>query len=431
MKDNKVCVVGLGYVGITLSVVLAEKGFEVLGIDLNRKVIDMISRKEAHLFEPGVEDLLKENVGKSIFVSDTYPEELPKTIIICVSTPVDLATGKPNLGHLQSAVSDIKQRISEGTLVIVRSTVPIGTSRSIVLPEICSVPGVKLTFCPERTIQGQALREIQELPQIIGSLDEPSEEAAVSFFERITPLIETVGSLEAAEMIKLICNCHTDMIYSYGNEVALMAENFGLDPIKLIKSANNKYPRPDINLPGFVGGGCLTKDPYILIESFSKFDYVPSLVQTARKKNEYMPGHVARDVKARLERAGKKLEDVKIFFLGFAYKGVPETDDIRGSPAEPFIEYVSKYSSKIVGHDYVVSDELIKASGAHPVSIEEGFENADCVVFLNNSPKYAGLDIETLVQSMRKPAVLIDCWRIFGDRGLENYKDLDYGGIGY
>ena len=154
------------------------------------------------------------------------------------------------------------------TLVVVRSTVPVGATRAIVLPELAARwPAPRLALAPERTIQGQALRELEELPQVVGGLDAASGEAAAELFSRLTRRVVRVSSLEAAELVKLVNNCHTDLIYGYGNEVALLAERFGLDPLEVIQGANLEYPRPDLAKPGFVGGGCLSKDPYILLSA--------------------------------------------------------------------------------------------------------------------------------------------------------------------
>ena len=124
---------------------------------------------------------------------------------------------------------------------------------------------VKLVMAPERTIQGQALRELVELPQVVGGLDEASLRAGVEFFGGLAHTVVPVSGLEAAELVKLSNNCHTDLIYSFGNELALIAEEHGLDPLEVIRATNLDYPRPDLSKPGYVGGGCMSKDPYIMI----------------------------------------------------------------------------------------------------------------------------------------------------------------------
>src|SRR4030095_10869787 len=147
-------------------------------------------------------------------------------------------------------------------------------------------------FAPERTIQGQALRELEELPQVVGGLDSAGRGAAAALFARVTKRGGEVSSLEAGELVKLFNNCHTDLIYSYGNEVALMAERWQLDPLEVIRAANLEYPRPDLAKPGFVGGACLSKDPYILISGSRAAGYTPWLVGQARGVHEHPPVYV-------------------------------------------------------------------------------------------------------------------------------------------
>src|SRR5205814_6540904 len=151
-------------------------------------------------------------------------------------------------------------------------------------------------------------------------------------FRRLAPRLVPVSSLEAAEMVKLINNCHTDLIYSYGNEVALMAERFGLDPLEVIRAANVEYPRPDLAKPGFVGGGCLSKDPYILVDSARAAGYEPRLVGQARALNEHLPVHVARRFVELLRERRGAVTGARALVLGFAYQGWPPTDDMPGTP---------------------------------------------------------------------------------------------------
>ncbi|MFC2070981.1 nucleotide sugar dehydrogenase [Chloroflexota bacterium] len=431
MANDNVCIVGIGYVGLTLATMLADKGFSVLGIDKDEKVIKNLEKGNLHLFEPGIDELLKKYTGNKLVFQSSYPEVLPETVIICVSTPIDMTTKQPWLQNLLSASEDISNHIGEGTLVILRSTVPVRTSMNVILPIMRKkASNVRLAFCPERTIQGKAMKELQELPQIIGGLNKESTEAASAIFSRLTRKIVKVSSLEAAELIKFICNCHTDLIYGFGNEVALMAERFGLEPVELINAANLDYPRPNLNLPGFVGGSCLSKDPYILISSFHDFDYIPSLVKSARELNESMPVHMAEKVIEKLKSLGKDAGKTRIFISGFAYKGVPITDDLRGTPAEPFINHLKTFTGNLYGHDYLVSTENIAGFGVSPCSVEEGFNQADCVVFLNNHPSYKDLDINKLTGTMNKPALLIDCWRLFEIGEMSRIEGLTYGSIG-
>jgi UDP-N-acetyl-D-mannosaminuronic acid dehydrogenase len=210
--------------------------------------------------------------------------------------------------------------------------VPVGASRAVVLPPLLDAWGrARLVMAPERTIQGQALRELVELPQVVGGLDADSLARGVALFGELARQVVPVSSLEAAEMVKLSNNCHTDLIYSFGNEIALIAEGHGLDPLEVIRAANLDYPRPDLSKPGYVGGGCLSKDPYILINSSRARP--PFLVGRVRELNEHLPVHVAHTVLAMLREERGSAEGARLSVLGWAYKGWPPPTTCAAPPS--------------------------------------------------------------------------------------------------
>ena len=429
---TRIAVVGLGYVGLTLSVALAKKGVTVLGYDREPRVVGALQTGRPHLYEPGVAEELPALLEERLRVVPELPREPVDGAVLCVSTPVDPVTREPVLEPLRDAARAVAAAFDSDTLVVVRSTVPVGASRAVVLPELVARWGrARLAFCPERTIQGQALRELEELPQIVGGLDGPSRDAAAALFRRLTPRIVPVSSLEAAEMVKLINNCHTDLIYSYGNEVALMAERFGLDPLELIRAANLEYPRPDLARPGFVGGGCLSKDPYILIESARAVGHEPWLVPRSRALNEHLPRHVARRFLELLRETRGGLEGGRVLLLGFAYKGWPPTDDMRGAPVLPMLDVLRGAGLALRGHDFLVAREVLAGLGVTPASLSEGFAGADGILVITDHPEYAKLDLPALLASLRKPALVYDCWRVLDQEAVRAAGEVRYASIGY
>jgi len=307
----------------------------------------------------------------------------------------------------------------------------VGASRAVVLPELLARGGrVRLAFAPERTIQGQALRELQELPQVVGGLDPASRDAAAALFARVTDRIVTVASLEAAELVKLVNNCHTDLIYSYGNEVALLAERWALDPLEVIRAANLDYPRPDLARPGFVGGGCLSKDPYILMSAAEAAGYRPWLIGQARGLNEHLPVHVAERLVALIRETRGSAEGATLAVLGWAYKGWPPTDDMRGSAVPPMLPLFRAAGLTLRGHDFLVAPGVIRGLGAAPLPPEAAFAGADAVLVVTNHPDYAKLDLPSLLPTLRRPAVLFDCWRILDEESVVA-SGVRYAGIGH
>ena len=433
MNDTRVAVVGLGYVGLTLAVTLAKIGLEVYGCEKDPERADALKRGQSPFFEPGVEEALAQYVGRNLWVGTSMPTEPVDTAIICVSTPTG-ANGAPDLANLRDATETVAQAIPDGASVIIRSTVPVGTTRNLVLPLLNQWHrNPSLAFCPERTIQGRALQELTELPQVVGGLDEPSASRAVDFWQGVTKHVVRVSSLESAEMVKLINNCHTDLLYAFGNEIALMAQQWSLDPLELLKATNQDYPRPDLARPGFVGGPCLTKDPYLLLHSFDQGGYHPGLVAQARGLNESLPGRVASHfVQRLLEVVQGDLAGTKVMVCGFAYKGWPATDDMRGSSIGPMLEVLRPHELDLWGHDSLVPPEVITGLGVRPASVEEGLAGARAALFINEHPVYRQLAPVDLVRPLAKPALLYDCWRMFdADAVRSASSDVSYAGIGY
>lgn len=420
-------VVGMGYVGLTLTAALAQAGHVVHGVEIEPKVRQTLARGRPHIFEPGVEEIFRTHIGQRIHVDAQLPRTGLDAVVICVSTPADGAQRRPNLSNLSSAVHGIATQC-DPTLVVVRSTVPIGTSRSVVLPVLQQAWGeAQLVMAPERTIQGQALRELVDLPQVIGGLDEASLAAGMRIFAGLAKQVVPVSSLETAEMVKLSNNCHTDLIYAFGNELALIAQQHGIDPLEVIRAANLDYPRPDLSRPGYVGGGCLSKDPYLMLGSSTT--HVPRLVAGARELNEYLPLHVAGTVVEMLRRLRGSAEGARLSVLGWAYKGWPPTDDMRGTPIAAMLPVFTEAGLVVSGHDPMVTPEVIRAYGGQPVSLDKAFSDADAVLLITDHPDYRGLPVQDMFGEP-KPALIYDSWRILDEAAI-TAAGVTYAGLGY
>ncbi|HEX2810402.1 MAG TPA: nucleotide sugar dehydrogenase [Kineosporiaceae bacterium] len=423
---SRVGIIGMGYVGLTLAAAMARKGYQVHGVDVQPAVLDSLSRGRPHIFEPGVEEAFTELIGKNLFVAPELPAGSVDAAIISVSTPVDPITHQPYLANLAAAAEHIAATCSPETLVVVRSTVPVGTSRAVVLPALLRAWGsARLVMAPERTIQGQALRELVELPQVVGGLDDESLELGLALFGGLARQVVPVSNLETAELVKLTNNCHTDVIYAFGNEVAMLTERLGLDPLEVIRATNLDYPRPDIAKPGYVGGGCLSKDPYIMLSGAERSGHLPQLISSARALNEELPVHVAdRVVDLMRAHDGRTLT-----VLGWAYKGWPPTDDMRGSPITAMMPVFAAAGLDVLGHDPLVGDDVIRAHGGTPVELRHGFRDADAVLVITDHPDYQHLDIGELLAGSNVRLVF-DSWRIL-DAAEISARGVRYTGLGY
>jgi UDP-N-acetyl-D-mannosaminuronic acid dehydrogenase len=328
--------------------------------------------------------------------------------------------------------------MNQNSLIILRSTVPVGTSRNVVLPLLEKQSGLKagkdfpFAFAPERTIEGNAILELETNPQIIGGFDEKSVSLTSDLFRKLTPTVINVSSLEAAEMIKILDNTYRDIRFAYANEVAMVCEKLNLDATELINAANTHYPRNNIPVPSpGVGGACLSKDPYILIDFVKKAGYDAKIIRDSRRINEYIPIQIVKRIKAKLKEFNKDIRNAKIFIVGFAFKGEPETSDMRDSTTLWFLDELKKYASNICGFDPVVDNEqLTHLSIKVCDTMEEGYSNADVIVFLNNHRSYLDLDFFEICSKMNKPAIFYDAWRMFEKDLFENIENIYYMGVG-
>jgi UDP-N-acetyl-D-mannosaminuronic acid dehydrogenase len=428
VQHKNIGVVGMGYVGLTLTAALARAGHTVHGVDAQPRVLEQLANGRPHIFEPGVEDIFAELVGDRIHVGSQLPAEGLDAAVICVSTPIDEVTQRPNLSNVASAARDIARWCDPSTLVVVRSTVPIGSSRSMVLPPLLREWGrARLVMAPERTIQGQALRELVELPQVVGGLDQESLDAGLAVFRELARQVVPVSSLEVAEMVKLSNNCHTDVIYAFGNQLALVAEEHGIDPLEVIRAANLDYPRPDLAKPGYVGGGCLSKDPYLMLSSVERRE--PALVRGARELNEHMPVHVAHKVVDMIRDELGATEGATVAVLGWAYKGWPPTDDMRGTPIAAMMPVFTTAGLTVLGHDPMVTPEVIRQYGGEPVSLDKAFSDADAVLVITDHPDYRAVQADAMFGDA-KPVLVYDSWRILDEKAV-TAAGVRYAGLGY
>ena len=427
----KICVVGTGHIGLPLAAVLADTGFQVTGYDTNDDFISRVNTSGRVDFrEEGLEELLRAHLHKGLTLTSTPPAN-QDIYVITVGTPLESGTDRPNLDRIRVAVQRIAAGFGPDPLVVLRSTVSIGTTRSIVLPEIQRYRDrFGLAFCPERTIEGKAIPEMRSLPQIIGGLDDQSVERAERLFRLITPKIVRVSSLEAAEMIKLINNTYRDLTFAFANEVALIAERMGLSAGEMIHAANVDYPRSNVARPGFVGGPCLEKDALILIDSLHQIDFRPRVIEEARRINQALPDHVADRILAEIRRGRSGGGPARVLVTGFAFKGRPTTEDVRGSAAIPLMARLQAAGVEVWGHDFVTSDKVIAELGARACTLEEGFEGADGAIIMNNHAGYLTAGVPALARRLKRPAFVFDSWSLFEARQFESVAGLRYAALG-
>lgn len=434
-SDKSVCIIGLGFVGLTLAVVMANKGFKVYGVEKNKSIVNSLKKKQAHFYEPGLKENLKKIIKKKNFL---FFNKIPiiksiSTYIITVGTPLN-SKKKITTHFISKAVNQISSILKNNDMIILRSTVKIGTTKKLVFP-ILKKTGKKfnLAFCPERSVEGSALKELLNLPQIIGGVDKDSENRALSIFKKITKKTIVTSNVETAEMIKLIDNSSRDVFFAYANEIARICDAIGLDASEVIGSGKLDYNRTDIAKPGLVGGPCLYKDPYIFSESVKRKGLSAEITLMARKINERQPYEIVDFIYNFQKKIKKFPNKLKISLLGLAFKGTPVTDDLRGSMAlEVFKALKNKFkSSKFYGYDPLVSKANILKLGLKKISsLEDSFKNKDLVVILNDHKIFSTMPIEKFSKNLNKPSIIYDFWNHFSRRNLNLAKSTQYISLG-
>jgi UDP-N-acetyl-D-mannosaminuronic acid dehydrogenase len=433
-------VIGMGYVGLTMAVVMADAGFMVTGVEVNESRYNMLKDGDSYIHELGLPELLKEQLNRNLFIAQEIPAD-GDVFIISVGTPVErIANGRkePIMDHLNDACRAIGKTLKRSNLVILRSTVPIGTCRNVVKEQLENYSGLRcgvdfhLAFAPERTAEGKALKELRSLPQIIGGYNSDSLEATAAIFRELTPTIVKVDSMEAAEMAKLINNSFRDYVFAYSNQMAQIASVFNINVVDVINAANEGYARDPVPLPSpGVGGPCLTKDPHIFASVAEKFELQDEIFTRGRQINESMHQHVFNAVLKQIEFTGKVAKECKILVCGLAFKGNPETGDIRNSSSIEIAKMFQDYGMEVRGYDAVAIKDEVEEYGIKPVTIPEAFNDIDVVLFLNNHKSFEKINVFEMVRMMNEKPIIYDGWNLFRPEDILLARPCTYIGLSF
>ncbi len=434
-KDQQVCILGLGYVGLTLAVVMADMGFRVLGVEVREVVIDALEKGKAHFHEPGLDDRLQRVIRTGHFrFTCKIPLDWKGTVfIITVGTPLG-TDGRSRLDMVENVSREVACHIKDGDLVIMRSTVKLRTTRQVIAP-ILDSGGRRydLAFCPERTLEGKAMSELRQLPQIVGGRTLQATVRASQLFQFVTPTVVRVADMETAEMIKLIDNAQRDVAFAYANEVARACDAVGISAAEVIQAGKLGYPRTNLPMPGPVGGPCLEKDSHILAEGLRELGLEPEIAVAARRINERQPSEVVRYLEQVISGISGFSKSPIITLLGIAFKGQPPTDDLRGTMARPVFRELRKQfpSAEFLGFDAVVKVGEIRSFGLRPVlTLDEAFHQASLVLILNNHPVFSAMSLEKLAEGMARPGLIYDFWNCFMAAEAHLPKGIGYMAIG-
>jgi len=393
---KKLCVLGLGYIGLPTSAVFAENGWDVIGVDVNNFVVDDLNKGKVRIKENGLNELVEKVVKEQQLLAKSSPTEAD-VFIIAVPTPhnSDLTA---NLTHIKNAMFSILPVLKNGETIIIESTIPPRTTRDVVAPILKDAgfePGIDvfLAHCPERVLPGKILVELYKNNRIVGGINPISAKKAADVYRTFVKgkVIET--STESAEMSKLMENTYRDVNIALANELTKISENLGIDALDVIELAN-EHPRVNIHQPGpGVGGHCLAVDPYFIIEKDSTN---ARLISESRKINESMPQFVIEQV----NKVVNKLSKIAIF--GLTYKG--NIDDVRESPALKIVKNLISKNYNVQVYDPYINQDQVEFQ---LTSFKGALYNSDMLLVLTDHNEFKKLDLK-YVSSLMNKAIIID-----------------------
>ena len=381
----KICVIGLGYIGLPTACLFANAGYEVIDVDVNQETIGKLNQGKLPFEEKGLEGLFEKALPNMSF--KTRPEAAD-VFLIAVPTPLDKEAKMADLRYVREAAKSISNYIKVDNLVIIESTVPPGTCERLILPMLKNK--AHLVHCPERAIPGNTIHEMIYNDRIIGSNENESGELAKEIYSSFVKGSIYLTNLRTAEMVKIMENTFRDINIALANEFAQIAEESGVNIWEAIELAN-KHPRVDILKPGpGVGGHCIAIDPWFLVENSVR----SRIVNLAREINESMPRHVLRLVK---ELGIGAHGTITVF--GVAYKS--DVDDTRETPALKFIKLAENE-----GYNVKVHDPLVKIFEYAILGLEDAVEDSDCLVIITDHSKFKGIDPREISKLMRAKNVV-------------------------
>jgi UDP-N-acetyl-D-mannosaminuronic acid dehydrogenase len=386
MQSKTICVMGLGYIGLPTAALLANRKYQVHGVDVVQSTVDIINDGHIHIVEPGLDTFVRSAVNSGNLLADIKPKE-SDVFIIAVPTPFHEGY-VPNIDYVISATESIAPYVREGNLVILESTSPVGTTDKIA--EVLKQDGIDISkvhvaHCPERVLPGQIMQELVENDRIVGGITKASTEKAAEFYRTFVngKVLET--DAKTAEMAKLTENSYRDVNIAFANELSILCDKFSIDVWELIKLAN-RHPRVNILKPGAgVGGHCIAVDPWFIVDAGGDD---AKIIRTARevntRKTEWAIEKIKNEALFFEKENGRK---ARVACMGLAFK--PDIDDLRESPAL----YIARrlIADKI---DVLAVEPNIKDFKEFEiVSDEDAIRDADIIVYMVAHKEFKGIRI--------------------------------------
>ena len=386
----EVVTMGLGYIGLPTSALIAKHGVPVLGVDINSSVVKTINEGKIHIVEPDLEEIVSEAVANNMLEASMSPEE-GNVYLIVVPTPFK-GNNEPDISFVESATNSVIPLLKEDDLFIIESTSPVGTTEKMAELIYQKRPELKkkifIAYCPERVLPGNVMHELIYNDRVIGGIDERSTQKAIDFYRQFVKGELHATNARTAEMCKLVENSSRDVQIAFANELSMICEKAGINVWELINLAN-KHPRVNILKPGCgVGGHCIAVDPYFIV---ADYPLESRMIGTAREVNNYKAFWVAERIKtAKLEFQVKHGRKPSIALMGLAFK--PNIDDLRESPAKYIVQKVLQDAQD---EEYYIVEPNISSHNVFKLTdYREAAEKADLVCFLVAHDEFKELKVD-------------------------------------
>jgi len=398
-KLSTISVIGLGYIGLPTAALIASRGVNVIGVEVNQEAVDIINQGKVHIVEPDLDIVVKSVVQTGNLKATTKPEPAD-AFMIAVPTPFK-ENHQPDLSYIESAAKAIAPVLEKGNLVVLESTSPVGATEKLAawLAEARPDLGfplngeensdIHVAYCPERVLPGYVLQELVSNDRVVGGLTQSCAEKAVELYEVFVKGDCLVTNARTAEMAKLTENSFRDVNIAFANELSIICETLHINVWELIK-LSNRHPRVNILNPGpGVGGHCIAVDPWFIVSSDPEN---AKIIRTAREVNDGKPHHVVDKVK----KAADRFKSPVIACLGLSFKA--DIDDLRESPA---VEIVEELANSNIGNILVVEpnvETLPKSleSGMTKVELSDALDKADILLLLVDHKEFKKVSSDRL-----------------------------------
>jgi nucleotide sugar dehydrogenase len=432
-----IAVIGLGWMGLPIACLFADKGAKVIGVDVNQRIVDTINRGSCPNPESGLPSILKKVIRNGKFrATRSLSRAISRSQVIIITAPTSIdSLGKSDYTVLEKVCKEIGKKIQKYSLVILESTVAPTVTERVVKTMIEKHSGLKagldfgLAHSPIRAMGGNVLKNLRNYNKIVGAIDKKSLEIASLFHSVIVEgKIIKVADLITAEASKIFETIYRDVNIALANELALFCEKAKIDFIEA-RDAANTQPYSNLHTPSIgVGGHCLPIYPYMLLTESNLLETPLRIVKEGRKINEDMPKHSARLIANGLRTCGKTLKRSKVTILGISYR--PDIKEARFSPSLELIKILTRRGCRTTVYDPMFNhSEIVKMGFKTETTLQRTFEKSDCVVITVAHKEFKTLKPQEIAAHSSMPCVIVDGAHIFNSKNVEKLGMI-YRGIG-